>query len=202
MEYWSIAMVGEGGVGKTALGVQVRSIKTYDPTIEDSYRKQLVVGNKLTLIEVIDTAGQEEYRVLRDQWLRLAQGFLLVYSVTSRRSFSQITQLVEDIKTLGRVPNPTFILIGNKCDSDVAEREVSYEEGAALALHLGGCVFLETTAKTGVNVDKAFISLIHSLRASSTSSISSSSSDPTPPMSLEKSKHKGLRKKWSECILM
>jgi small GTP-binding protein len=66
-----VAVLGDGGVGKTALAVQFTLncfVETYDPTIEDAYRKQLVVDNRMCFVEVIDTAGQGEcsfiYRVI------------------------------------------------------------------------------------------------------------------------------------------
>jgi len=71
MDNWRVAVLGDGGVGKTALAVQFTLncfVETYDPTIEDAYRKQLVVDNRMCFVEVIDTAGQEEYATLRDQW--------------------------------------------------------------------------------------------------------------------------------------
>ncbi|KAJ3978436.1 ras protein, partial [Lentinula detonsa] len=74
MDNWKIAILGDGGVGKTALAVQ-----TYDPTIEDAYRKQWVVDNRMCLTEIIDTAGQEDFQTLRDQWVREGQGFIFVY---------------------------------------------------------------------------------------------------------------------------
>ncbi|KAG8809432.1 Ras GTPase ras2, partial [Serendipita sp. 399] len=58
--------------------------------------------------------------------------------------------------------HPTFVLVGNKCDKTY-EREVSREEGAALARHFG-CDFLETSAKTAANVDRLFTDLVRGLR--------------------------------------
>jgi len=63
MDNWRVAVLGDGGVGKTALAVQFTLncfVETYDPTIEDAYRKQLVVDNRMCFVEVIDTAGQGE----------------------------------------------------------------------------------------------------------------------------------------------
>ncbi|OJA18802.1 hypothetical protein AZE42_00849 [Rhizopogon vesiculosus] len=64
MDSWRVAVLGDGGVGKTALAVQF----TLNCFVEDAYRKQLIVDNKMCFVEVIDTAGQEEYATLRDQW--------------------------------------------------------------------------------------------------------------------------------------
>ncbi len=57
----------------------------YDPTIEDSYRKQSVIDDEVALLDVLDTAGQEEYSAMREQYMRTGEGFLLVYSITDRK---------------------------------------------------------------------------------------------------------------------
>lgn len=164
MDQWRVTVLGDGGVGKTALAVQFTLncfIETYDPTIEDAYRKQMIVDQKLCFIEVIDTAGQEEYSTLRDQWVREGQGFVLVYSIASRATFDRLEVFRQNMVRVKRT-HPVFVLVGNKCDKTY-EREVSREEGAALARQFG-CEFLETSAKTAANVDRLFTDLIRSLR--------------------------------------
>ena len=202
---YKLVVLGDGGVGKTALTIQVRLfetmhsnslnscqlclnhfVETYDPTIEDSYRKQVVIDTQSCMLEVLDTAGQEEYTALRDQWIRDGEGFVLVYSITSRASFSRIgrfysqIQRVKDSSNAGSptsasyLPSPisptmgTFsgpapvMLVGNKSDR-VTEREVSTQEGSALAKELG-CDFVEASAKNNMNVDKAFYDVVRKLR--------------------------------------
>ncbi|WRT64640.1 uncharacterized protein IL334_001574 [Kwoniella shivajii] len=97
---FKITVLGDGGVGKTALTVQFTMssfVETYDPTIEDCYRKQWVVDDQPCLLEVLDTAGQEEYTALRDQWIRDGEGFLIVYSITSRPTFERVERIVERV---------------------------------------------------------------------------------------------------------
>ncbi|KZW02060.1 hypothetical protein EXIGLDRAFT_665807 [Exidia glandulosa HHB12029] len=164
MDQWRIAVLGDGGVGKTALAVQFTMncfVETYDPTIEDAYRKQLLVDNKMCFVEVIDTAGQEEYSTLRDQWVREGQGFILVYSIASRSTFDRLETFRQNMLRIKR-GRPIFMLVGNKADKGY-EREVSKEEGASLARSFG-CDFLETSAKTAQNVDKLFTDLVRLLR--------------------------------------
>jgi GTPase KRas len=60
-------------------------VTEYDPTIEDSYRKQSVIDDEVALLDVLDTAGQEEYSAMREQYMRTGEGFLLVYSITDRK---------------------------------------------------------------------------------------------------------------------
>ncbi|WVR04744.1 hypothetical protein IAU60_001755 [Kwoniella sp. DSM 27419] len=97
---FKITVLGDGGVGKTALTVQFTMssfVETYDPTIEDCYRKQWVVDEQPCLLEVLDTAGQEEYTALRDQWIRDGEGFMVVYSITSRPTFERVERIVERV---------------------------------------------------------------------------------------------------------
>ncbi|KIR26268.1 Ras family, other [Cryptococcus deuterogattii LA55] len=97
---FKITVLGDGGVGKTAITVQFTMssfVETYDPTIEDCYRKQWVVDDQPCLLEVLDTAGQEEYTALRDQWIREGEGFLIVYSITSRPTFERVEHVVERV---------------------------------------------------------------------------------------------------------
>ncbi|KAH7104186.1 ras protein [Auriculariales sp. MPI-PUGE-AT-0066] len=168
MDQWRIAVLGDGGVGKTALAVQFTmncfvEVCTYDPTIEDAYRKQLLVDNKMCFVEVIDTAGQEEYSTLRDQWVREGQGFILVYSIAARSSFDRLETFRQNMVRIKR-GKPIFMLVGNKADKGY-EREVSKEDGMQLARSFG-CEFLETSAKTAQNVDKLFQDLVRQLRMS------------------------------------
>lgn len=138
------------------------------------------------MLEVLDTAGQEEYTALRDQWIRDGEGFVLVYSITSRSSFSRIRkfysqiQRVKDSSSAGSPTTAAYIsspvsststagggqapvmLVGNKNDR-VTEREVSTQEGNALAKEMG-CDFVEASAKNCINVEKAFYEVVRSLR--------------------------------------
>lgn len=163
-------------------------VETYDPTIEDSYRKQVVIDHQSCMLEVLDTAGQEEYTALRDQWIRDGEGFVLVYSISSRSSFTRIRKFHSQIKRVKEsisATSPTgfggaptsppmsfatatasgeapIMLVGNKCDR-VTEREVSTQEGHALARQLG-CEFVEASAKNCINVEKAFYDVVRLLR--------------------------------------
>jgi GTPase KRas protein len=139
------------------------------------------------MLEVLDTAGQEEYTALRDQWIRDGEGFVLVYSITSRSSFMRINKFYQQIKMVkessssgsptgggylsSSYSTPAFggasgpipvMLVGNKSDKAV-ERTVSSQEGYALAKELG-CEFVEASAKNCINVEKAFYDVVRMLR--------------------------------------
>ncbi|KAI9357203.1 ras-like protein 1, partial [Pilaira anomala] len=162
---YKLVMVGGGGVGKSALTIQfIQShfVDEYDPTIEDSYRKQCVIDEETALLDVLDTAGQEEYSAMREQYMRNGEGFLLVYSITSRMSFEEIEtfhQQICRVKDKDRFP---MVLIGNKTDLE-SERQVSSQEGKDLA-EFYGCEFVETSAKLRLQVDDAFHAVVRNIR--------------------------------------
>merc|ERR1712083_643428 len=97
---YKIVVLGGGGVGKSALTIRLVTdnfLDEYDPTIEDSYRKQVQIDNKTALLDILDTAGQEEFSSMQDQWMREGKGFLLVYNITSDATWNEIIQLREKI---------------------------------------------------------------------------------------------------------
>lgn len=160
-EIIKLVIIGIGGVGKSALTIQYISnkfIEDYDPTLEDSYRKHIVIDNMPIILDIYDTAGQEDFFSVRDSYIRSGHGFLCVYSVTDKKSFDESINLYEHalrVKDLDMVP---FMLVGNKCDLEDS-REVSYDEGLNLANDIK-CQFKETSAKNMYNVKEAFITLI------------------------------------------
>jgi GTPase KRas protein len=162
---YKLVVVGGGGVGKSCLTIQLiqsHFVDEYDPTIEDSYRKQCEIDDEVALLDVLDTAGQEEYSAMREQYMRTGEGFLLVYDITSRQSFEEITTFQQQILRVKDKDNFPMVVAGNKCDLE-GEREVSRQEGEALARSFG-CKFIETSAKSRINVDKAFYDIVREIR--------------------------------------
>uniref|UniRef100_A0A673JWX4 GTPase HRas-like n=1 Tax=Sinocyclocheilus rhinocerous TaxID=307959 RepID=A0A673JWX4_9TELE len=93
MTEYKLVVVGAGGVGKSALTIQLiqnHFVDEYDPTIEDSYRKQVVIDGETCLLDILDTAGQEEYSAMRDQYMRTGEGFLCVFAINNTKSFLYI----------------------------------------------------------------------------------------------------------------
>ena len=165
MTEYKIVIVGGGGVGKSALTVQFiqnHFVEEYDPTIEDSYRKQVSIDNETCILDILDTAGQEDYSAMRDQYMRTGQGFLCLFAINSRASFDEISCFREQIiraKDEDKVP---MVLVGNKCDLE-RERQVMTTEGKDLAKSFG-CGYFETSAKLRLNVDEAFFQLVRDVR--------------------------------------
>merc|ERR1712062_332566 len=91
-------------------------MEEYDPTIEDSYRKQVNIDKEPALLDVLDTAGQEEYASLQDQWIREGDGYLLVYSIISKDSFDEVKLLYDKIVRIRDTESFPWVLAGNKCD--------------------------------------------------------------------------------------
>lgn len=95
----------------------------------DSYRKQCVIDDEVALLDVLDTAGQEEYSAMREQYMRTGEGFLLIYSITSRQSFEEIMTFQQQILRVKDKDYFPIIVVGNKCDLE-KDRVVS-EQGTA-----------------------------------------------------------------------
>jgi Ras-related protein Rap-1B len=160
-----VVVLGSGGVGKSALTVQFVQgifVEKYDPTIEDSYRKQVEVDNQQCMLEILDTAGTEQFTAMRDLYMKNGQGFVLVYSIIAQSTFNDLPDLREQILRVKDCDDVPMVLVGNKCDLN-DQRVISTEQGEQMASKFGGCAFLEASAKTKTNVDDVFYILIRSI---------------------------------------
>jgi GTPase KRas protein len=114
------------------------------------------------MIEVLDTASQEEYTSLQDEWIRDGESVMLLYSTTSKSSFDRLGEIynrIQRTKNDGKFP---IVVVGNK--SDLADqRQVSEREGLAFANKVG-CRFVESSAKTSLNVQESFFHLVRETR--------------------------------------
>ncbi|KAF9585817.1 Ras- protein Rap-1b, partial [Lunasporangiospora selenospora] len=158
MREYRLVVLGSGGVGKSALTVQfVQSVfvERYDPTIEDSYRKQVEVDTQQCMLEILDTAGTEQFTAMRDLYMRNGQGFILVYSIIAAATFEELRDLRQQICNIKDSRNVPIVLVGNKCDLE-EERRVSYEMGERLAESWASAKFFETSARTRIRVDDVF----------------------------------------------
>ena len=94
--------------------------------------------------------------------MRTGEGFLLVYSISSRQSFEEIMTFQQQILRVKDKDYFPIIVVGNKCDLE-SERQVTKQEGESLARSFG-CKFIETSAKSRINVDNAFYDLVREIR--------------------------------------
>jgi small GTP-binding protein len=83
-----------------------------------------MIDDEVALLDVLDTAGQEEYSAMREQYMRTGEGFLLVYSITSHQSFDEITTFQQQILRVKDKDYFPMVVVGNKCDLE-SEREVT-----------------------------------------------------------------------------
>ncbi|XP_030752692.1 GTP-binding protein Rit1-like [Sitophilus oryzae] len=163
---YKIVVLGDGGVGKSAVTLQFVShsfLDYHDPTIEDSYQQQAVIDGEPALLDILDTAGQVEFTAMRDQYMRCGEGFMICYSVTDRHSFQEASEYKKLIQKVRASEDTPIVLVGNKFDLHL-QRKVSTEEGKSLARQFG-CPFYETSACLRTYVDDAFHTLVREIRA-------------------------------------
>eukprot|EP01114_Cavostelium_apophysatum_P000829 TRINITY_DN10731_c0_g1_i1.p1 TRINITY_DN10731_c0_g1~~TRINITY_DN10731_c0_g1_i1.p1 ORF type:complete len:186 (-),score=21.53 TRINITY_DN10731_c0_g1_i1:31-588(-) len=156
----NIVVVGSGGVGKSALIAMFVSgvfIELYDPTIEDCYRKHTEVDGLQFMMEIIDTAGTEQFTAMRDLYIKTADAFAIVYSLTAQSSFSDVHSIHDQIMRVKETPDVPMILVGNKCDLE-SLRCVTADQGIELS-RKWTCPYLETSAKRGTGVPSIFQTL-------------------------------------------
>uniref|UniRef100_A0A3B3X518 Uncharacterized protein n=1 Tax=Poecilia mexicana TaxID=48701 RepID=A0A3B3X518_9TELE len=163
---YKLVVVGDGGVGKSALTIQFFQkifVPDYDPTIEDSYLKHTEIDGQWAILDVLDTAGQEEFSAMREQYMRTGDGFLIVFSVTDKASFEHVDrfhQLILRVKDREAFP---MVLVANKVDL-VHLRKVTSDQGQEMAAK-HNITYIETSAKDPpMNVDKAFHELVRVIR--------------------------------------
>jgi Ras-related protein Rab-8A len=155
-----LLLIGDSGVGKSCCLLRF-SEDSFTPsfitTIGIDFKiRTIELDGKRVKLQIWDTAGQERFRTITTAYYRGAMGILLVYDVTDERSFNNIRTWFENVQQHA-TEGVNKILIGNKCDWE-DKRVVSTEQGQALADELG-IPFLEVSAKSNINIDKAFYSL-------------------------------------------
>ena len=131
MREFKVVVLGSGGVGKSALTVQFVSghfMEKYDPTIEDFYRKEIEVDSTPCVLEILDTAGTEQFASMRDLYIKNGQGFVVCYSLTNHQTFQDIKTMKEQIVRVKGNDKVPILLVGNKVDLD-HQREVPTVEG-------------------------------------------------------------------------
>ncbi|CAI5483500.1 unnamed protein product [Closterium sp. Yama58-4] len=166
---FKLLLVGDSGVGKSCLLLRFAS-DTYDdmsPTIGVDFKiKSVIVNGKRVNLTIWDTAGQERFRTLTSSYYRGAAGIILVYDVTRRETLTSVVDgWMEEVQRYSTLPGCALMLVGNKADRE-ADREVGKEVGAELA-RSWGCLFLECSAKTRLNVQQCFSELVHKIMETS-----------------------------------
>ncbi|KAI5246192.1 ras-related protein RSR1 [Aureobasidium subglaciale] len=160
-ETFSTSQTERDAIGNTTLSflaqfVQGVWIERYDPTIEDSYRKQIDVDGRQVILEILDTAGTEQFTAMRELYMKSGQGFLLVFSITSSSSLKELSELREQLVNLKDDPNVPIVLVGNKSDLE-EDRAVSRAQAFAVSSGWGNVPYYETSARRRQNVTEVFV---------------------------------------------
>jgi len=165
-----ICLLGPGAVGKSALTLQFTSHifqEEYDPTIEDAFRKEVEIDGQLAALDILDTAGQEDYNALRSAWYRKKDGLLLLFALDNEQSLEELTKFNNEIENFytdfgDNEYFPAVLLVGNKADLEHVpnlwqKAEQKHKEWQTIGL-------IKTSAKTGLNVDATFANLVRAVR--------------------------------------
>uniref|UniRef100_A0A6B2LKW3 Uncharacterized protein n=1 Tax=Arcella intermedia TaxID=1963864 RepID=A0A6B2LKW3_9EUKA len=151
-------VLGSGGVGKSSITIQYIQgifVERYDPTLEDSYIKETHLDNTQYFLEILDTAGTEQFTAMRSNYFsNNSDGFILIYAINALSTFRDIKTFKEQIERRKDCDVIPVVLVGNKCDL-VEERVVSTAQGEALAGEIKA-EFVEASAKFNVNVERIF----------------------------------------------
>ena len=159
---YKILLLGDSSVGKTCFLLRY-SENTFQEihmsTIGLDYKLKNVQldDGKIVKIQIWDTAGQDRFRSITKNYYKGAHGIILIYDVTSRKTFDNIKNWVTQIKE-EVTDKVNIILVGNKIDNE-KERKVTTEEGKRIADSFE-LEFFETSAKTGLNIDTTFNKLV------------------------------------------
>ncbi|XP_073989164.1 RAS oncogene family member Rab4 isoform X1 [Rhodnius prolixus] len=151
-------VIGSAGSGKSCLLHQFIEKKfkgDSSHTIGVEFGSKIVtIGGKTVKLQIWDTAGQERFRSVTRSYYRGAAGALLVYDISNRESYNSLGEWLSDARSLAS-PNIVILLAGNKKDLD-QDRQVTFLEASSFAQE-NKLMYLETSAKSGENVEEAFL---------------------------------------------
>jgi small GTP-binding protein len=157
-----IAILGTGGVGKSCLTLRFitnQFCEDYDATIEDSYRKAIEVDGTIEQLEIIDTAGQEEFFSLIDGWIRESDGIILVYDITNMQSFDELSYFYDRIVQCKDTYDVPLVMVGNKCDLEAKVSELQ----AKMLASKWNCPLIFASAKKRIHHDLAFYEIVNEI---------------------------------------
>ncbi|XP_034264612.1 ras-related protein Rab-37 isoform X2 [Pantherophis guttatus] len=161
-----VMLLGDSGVGKTCFLVQFKDgaflSGTFIATVGIDFRNKVVTVDDVKVkLQIWDTAGQERFRSVTHAYYRDAQALLLLYDITNKVSFDSIRAWLTEIHEYAQ-KDVVIMLLGNKADMS-SERVIRTEDGESLAREYG-VPFMETSAKTGMNVELAFLAIAKELK--------------------------------------
>lgn len=158
-----VIILGDSGVGKTSLMNQFVNRKfsnQYKATIgADFLTKEVMVDENYVTMQIWDTAGQERFQSLGVAFYRGADACILVYDVTSSKTFDNLESWREEFIAQAAPNNADtfpFMVIGNKIDNE-SQRVVPHNKARAWCQSKGDIPYFETSAKEAINVEQAFL---------------------------------------------
>lgn len=163
----TIVVVGSAAVGKSALTLRfVRSefIGVYEPTVEDAYRKHVETPDgEVGVVEIIDTAGTDQFRTMRELYFKNSDGFMLVCSVDQPGSIEELESIYQQIKDVKKEEAISLAVVANKSDIPKADWSIKTEDAAKVAKQWNAKFFI-ASAKENENVNEAFTALVAQIR--------------------------------------
>ena len=159
---FKIVLVGDASVGKTNIMSKYLKNEFHEDSkatvgVEFGSKQFTVEGHKIKA-QIWDTAGQERYKAMTSAYFKGAKGAFIVYDITSKSSFESVDRWLNDLR-VSADKNLTVIIIGNKCDLE-QQRDVKKEQGEEKSKS-NGVAFMETSALSGENIDKAFDKMVN-----------------------------------------
>ena len=162
---FKLIVIGDSGVGKSCLtNNAVKNIfdDSYNATVGfEFFTFNVKINDKVIKLQIWDTCGQELYRSLITNFYRNSSLAIMVYAINSKESFKNIDMWLRELRMHSN-PDAKVFLIGNKIDLEM-ERQVSKEEGEQFCKDNKINLFLESSAKTGINAQNIFIQAARTL---------------------------------------
>ena len=154
---FNVIILGEGQVGKSSMISTLKGNKFEETGISttgiDFYNDEAIFDGNKYKFKIFDTAGQERYRSISSQQIKVADGFMVVYAVNLPQSFEQIRWWIDTIEDETDITKKPVMLVANKVD--IKERIITHNQGYEFASSRK-IKYIETSAKTGYNIKEAF----------------------------------------------
>jgi small GTP-binding protein len=158
-----IAMLGDSMVGKTAICNTFMNIEFNDNNLStigmEKLESQMTLNNGEEIKLIIwDTAGQERFRSIALKSIKTAQGVVIVFDLTQKKSFLNVVNWLKEINE--KLNNVCIVLFGNKCDIDEDKWEVTKDEVMKF-VEKNGLTYFETSAKEDINIKEGFKNVVN-----------------------------------------
>eukprot|EP01095_Lingulamoeba_sp_RSL-Kostka_P007500 TRINITY_DN239_c1_g1_i3.p1 TRINITY_DN239_c1_g1~~TRINITY_DN239_c1_g1_i3.p1 ORF type:complete len:219 (-),score=53.99 TRINITY_DN239_c1_g1_i3:130-786(-) len=155
---FKLLIIGDSGVGKSCLLLRYADdtfLTSHISTIGVDFKIRTIdIDGKVIKLQIWDTAGQERFRTITSSYYRGSHAITVVFDVTDRNSFLNVKLWLAEIDRYA-ANDVNILIVGNKCDINVEERQVDYNEASTFANNLG-INYVETSAKQSINVEKMF----------------------------------------------